>query len=128
MSKDKQKMKVKSTMSYDAVATLLDNLLESFRDGKVVLRQDDTFLVLQPGGSLEAEVEAKLKKGKQSLSLELSWSKPEPAQDEAPQAPAAEEEQVEAGAEATNEAMAGQGGTVFCMQEEKEIVCVNINE
>lgn len=66
-------MKIKRTIAADALADVLADLAKSIREGTVVVQQGEEFVTLNPGGRMDMELEAGQKKGKQKLSIELSW-------------------------------------------------------
>lgn len=63
----------KSLMATEQVAGYLEDLSRGLRAGTVYLRQSGETLELSPAESVEVELEAVEKKGKQKLSLEISW-------------------------------------------------------
>lgn len=103
---------IKGTMDFESVLAFLEDVVNSFREKTVCVQRGDDFVTLKPGETIEMELEAVEKKGKQKLSLELSWREevitegeepfkvscevPEPA----PEPQAEGEEAVKAGEEA----------------------------
>ena len=69
----KKQVTVKGTMNPQTVATILEDLLESFKKGQVVVQNGAEFVTLKPSDSIGIELEAAMKKGKEKLTLELSW-------------------------------------------------------
>ena len=69
----KKQVTVKGTMNPQTVATILEDLLESFKKGQVVVQNGAQFVTLKPSDSIGIELEAAMKKGKEKLTLELSW-------------------------------------------------------
>jgi len=69
----KNEVNVKCKMEADAVANLLSNMVNSFREGKVVIQKGGSFVTLKPFGQIEVELEATEKKGKQKIEIQLSW-------------------------------------------------------
>jgi len=69
----KNEVNVKCKMEADAVANLLSDMVNSFREGKVVIQKGSSFVTLKPVGRIEVELEAAEKKGKQKIEIQLSW-------------------------------------------------------
>ena len=69
----KNEVTVKCKMEADAVANLLSDMVNSFREGKVVIQKGSSFVTLKPAGQIELELEATEKKGKQKIEIQLSW-------------------------------------------------------
>lgn len=69
----KNKIQNKDTMQLKEVATYLEELTKGFKQGKIVVQQGEEFISLLPPESVQVEVEAKQKEGKEKFSLELSW-------------------------------------------------------
>ena len=100
----KSKLSVKQATTYDDAVKYLEDLVKSFKVGKIVLQQGEEFVSLTPAENVVVEVSAKQKKGKAKVEVEISWmesveegealsisdSEPEPA----PEAPAAEGEEA----------------------------------
>jgi amphi-Trp domain-containing protein len=70
---EKQKIGVKMSLPFADAASYLEDLLKSFKAGRIVVQKDDEFVTLTPPEQVMVEVEARDKKGKQKFSLELSW-------------------------------------------------------
>jgi amphi-Trp domain-containing protein len=81
--KMKGEVKIKRSMEAEALADVLDDLVKSFREGTVCVEQGGEFVTLKPGGRIEVEMEAGQKKGKQKLSVELSWRQVDVQEEEA---------------------------------------------
>ena len=79
----KSEIKIKGNMDPDTVVAVLEDLLTSFKDGKICIQKDKEFVTLKPGNDIEVEIEAGHKKNKQKLSVELSWRQVEPAEETA---------------------------------------------
>ncbi len=106
---------IKGTMDFESVLAFLEDVVNSFREKTVCVQRGDEFITLKPGETIDMELEAVEKKGKQKLSLELSWREEIITESEEPfkvscdvpevpepEAPAAEEgETSEAGAAPT---------------------------
>ncbi|MGE4293884.1 MAG: amphi-Trp domain-containing protein [Desulfovibrio sp.] len=71
---DKGKIEVKQMLAYDDALGYLEDLVASFREGRIVVRKGEEFVTLTPLETVEIEVSAKHKKDKQKFSLELSWA------------------------------------------------------
>jgi amphi-Trp domain-containing protein len=69
----KNEVTVKCKLEADAVADLLSDMVNSLRDGKVVIQKGSSFVALKPVGLIELELEAAEKKGKQKIEIHLSW-------------------------------------------------------
>ena len=78
----KHEVTVKCKMETDAVVSLLSDLVNSFREGKVVVQKGDSFITLKPAGPIEMELEATEKKGKQKIEIQLSWKEEAPPEAE----------------------------------------------
>lgn len=73
MGADKKEVTVKGTMKPQGIATILEDLLDSFKKGKLVVQNGHEFVALQPSEQISLELEAAQKKGKEKLVIELSW-------------------------------------------------------
>lgn len=75
MKKDKitQHQKAKR----EEVTGYLEDLVKSLRNGKIVVEQNGHFIALTLPETLEIELEARQKKEKGSISIEISWKEPE---------------------------------------------------
>ena len=72
-------------MEAEGVANLLSDMVNSFREGKVVIQKGSSFVTLKPVGQIEVELKAAEKKGKQKIEIQLSWKEenlPEQTEDE----------------------------------------------
>ena len=70
---EKQKIEVKRFVSYEEAVGYLEDLVKCFKERKIIVQQGDQSLTLLPAESVELEVEAKQKKDKSKVSLEISW-------------------------------------------------------
>lgn len=61
----------------EEVAGYLEDLVNSLRSGKIVVEQNGHFVSLSLPELLEIEMEARQKKGKGAIALEISWKEPE---------------------------------------------------
>ncbi|CCH49415.1 amphi-Trp domain-containing protein [Pseudodesulfovibrio piezophilus] len=71
---EKQKIDVKMTLTYTEAVAYMEALLESFKSGTIVVSRDGDHVSLTPAETVGIEVEAKVKKGKQKFSFELTWT------------------------------------------------------
>ena len=63
----------KSFIDLAQAVTYLEDLASSLRDGRVYVRQADEYVELVPTDGIEIQLDASEKKGKQKLTLELTW-------------------------------------------------------
>lgn len=70
---NKKEVTVKGTLKPQVVATIIEDILDSFKKGKVVVQNGHDFVTLQPSDQISIELEAIQKKGKEKLVLEISW-------------------------------------------------------
>ena len=75
MSSSPQEVSVKAHMELTQVVSYLEALIASLNDGKVYIEQGSNVIALTPTDSVDVEIEATEKKGKQKFSLELVWRK-----------------------------------------------------
>ena len=71
------KVSVKQMMEIKDVVIYLEDLIDSFKSGKIVVQKADQHVTLTPPEKAIVEVEAKVKEGSQKFSLELSWKSAE---------------------------------------------------
>ena len=69
----KNEVAIKCKLEADAVAAMLSDLANSFKEGKVVIQKGSSFVTLRPAGVIEVEIEAVEKKGKQKIEIQLDW-------------------------------------------------------
>ena len=69
----KGEVKIKKNMSAEAVGSILDDLIGSFKEGTVCVESGGEFVVLKPSELIEVEIEASRKKNKEKLVIELNW-------------------------------------------------------
>lgn len=74
----KKEVKLKGVMSIDEVATNLEDMAKSLKDGKICVRQDEQFVTLCTDQMVDVEVKAAAKKGGEKLEMELSWRREVP--------------------------------------------------
>lgn len=80
----KQELKAELVMSLPELTQYLEAIVEGLREGRVYLEHGGKVLGLCPGESIALELSAKQKKDREKLSLELSWERPEGAEDDGP--------------------------------------------
>ncbi len=71
----KQEVSFKGNLEQKTVVSYLEDMIKSFKAGKVCIQNGEKFVTLQPQGDIELSVQASEKKGKEKLSFELSWRK-----------------------------------------------------
>jgi amphi-Trp domain-containing protein len=69
----KNEIRVKKNLEIEAVALVLEKLVESLRTGTVCVESENEFVTLSPAGVLDLELSASQKKNKGKLVLELNW-------------------------------------------------------
>jgi len=69
----KCEMSLKGNLDFTAAVALLGDVLKSFKDKTVCIQKGEEYVTLRPAESIAFEIEAQRKKGKQKLSIELSW-------------------------------------------------------
>lgn len=90
MKKEKKAGAVKKEVSFekmmgaDEAVSYLEELVGSFKERKIVIEQGEQVLSLSVPETVEIEVEARKKKGKEKLSIEFSWRFPEEAEPDEP--------------------------------------------
>ena len=111
------KVSLKQTMATDDAIRYLEELVQAYKDGKIVVQQGDKAVSIEPGEDVAIEVEAKQKEGKSKFSLELSWRAPQPGEGDEVQISSEEPEQVPAHSPGAVVATAGPEETVDEEQE-----------
>lgn len=74
----KSEMKIKRTCDADSIADMLQQLADAFREKTVCFEKGGEFVTLKPGGNIELELEAGVKKDKQKVCLEMAWRETAP--------------------------------------------------
>ncbi|MBF0225229.1 MAG: amphi-Trp domain-containing protein [Desulfobacterales bacterium] len=69
----KKDLNVKVSLEADEVASYLESLAKSIRDGKVVIESGNKFISLTPSYKMDVEIEAKQKDDKEKISILLAW-------------------------------------------------------
>jgi amphi-Trp domain-containing protein len=89
---EKQKIGIKTSLTYKEVIAYLKDFVKSLESGKIVLESGGEHVTLTPTENVHVKIEAKAKKDKQKLSFEISWCEPAEADlrigDKEPEAPA----------------------------------------
>ena len=75
MSDSGREVSVKAHMEIGQVIEYLEALIASLKEGKVYVEQGTNVIALMPADSMEVEIEAVEKKGKQKFNMELAWHK-----------------------------------------------------
>lgn len=100
---DKREISLKSGFDHAGAVKFLEDLLASYKQRSVVLIQGPEHVALKPGDFVDVAVEAREKKGRQKLTIEMSWLTAAPATETpgftisavAPEPPVLPEEPVE---------------------------------
>jgi amphi-Trp domain-containing protein len=71
----KNSVALEKKMSATEVASFLENVIASLKEGKIVLQQGVQVVVLKPGDFITVEVEASQKMEKGKLSIDLKWKR-----------------------------------------------------
>ncbi len=83
MSKEKKnKVTVKQTLTHDGVVTYLEDLLNSFKSGQLIINNAEDSVTLNPSEEINFELKAGSKKGKTKFSMKFSWKDEQPEGDE----------------------------------------------
>ena len=64
---------LKGNVDFTGAITLLNDIVKSFKDKTVCIQKGGEFVTLSPAEPIAFEIAAQRKKGKQKLSIELSW-------------------------------------------------------
>ena len=70
----KNEIELKGNMVFVEMANFLDDICKSFREKTVCIQKGSEFVTLNPTDTISFEVGAERKKGKQKLTVELSWA------------------------------------------------------
>ena len=82
MSHDNQKVSLKQHLATEDAIRYLEDLVQAYKDGKIVVEQGENVVNIEPGADVTVEVGAKQKEGKAKFSLELAWRTPQPGEKE----------------------------------------------
>jgi amphi-Trp domain-containing protein len=69
----KKELKVKMIGELNDVIAQMEAVINSLKEGKVVIQKNNSFISLTPQDQVTLEIEAEQKKDKEELSIELSW-------------------------------------------------------
>ncbi|MDD4732903.1 MAG: amphi-Trp domain-containing protein [Desulfovibrio sp.] len=69
-----RKISVKQGMAYPDALNYLEALVNSFRKGRIVVQKGEDFLNMTPSEMVDIKISAKQKRGREEISLELSWN------------------------------------------------------
>ena len=72
---NKRELKAELQMAMPELVRYLEAILDGLREGKVYLEHGGEVVALNPAGTVTLEIEAKQKKDKEKLSLEVSWQR-----------------------------------------------------
>jgi amphi-Trp domain-containing protein len=67
------KMKAKGTVELQRVIGYLEGILEGMKNCRVLMHRGDQSITFHPVDTVEMEIKAKEKEGKQELSVEMTW-------------------------------------------------------
>lgn len=70
---EKRAVIIKEKMELTKVVDCLEDLLTSLKAGTLCVQHGDDLVTLNPSAFVKLEIEASVKKGKESFSLELNW-------------------------------------------------------
>jgi amphi-Trp domain-containing protein len=70
----KKEINLNVILNKDEIIQYLESLAQNLKSEKLVIEKGNQFLSLTPSAQIEINVEAKQKKGKEKLRIELSWS------------------------------------------------------
>jgi amphi-Trp domain-containing protein len=84
----KKSVSMERVMTLKDVIQFLENLTAGFAAGRVVVEEDSQQVSLNPLEPVKVEVEAKQKKDKGKISIEIGWRLPKPIMDETAGEPA----------------------------------------
>jgi amphi-Trp domain-containing protein len=69
----REKFKVKGTVEMQEIVHHMEEILNSFKNGRVVLEHGTDHMAFAPGNAAEMEIEAKQTDGKREFSVEITW-------------------------------------------------------
>lgn len=69
----KKEIKVKTDMKLQKLGKYLEDLVACLRVGTVCVVKGEDFVTLKPADSVKLELEAESRKGKETLTLSVSW-------------------------------------------------------
>ncbi len=71
----KKEISFKATVEHQKAAAYLKDLLNGFKNGEFYIQDGNSYVALNPTGTVQLEVETSQKKDREKLSIEISWSK-----------------------------------------------------
>lgn len=70
------KIQIEGSLKLEAVCNYLSDIASSLRDGQMCVIKDADFVTLVPSDQMEISIAAGKKKGKEKLTLKLTWDTP----------------------------------------------------
>jgi len=70
---EKKTVVFKEKMDRNKIIACMNDLLDSFKAGTVCIQHGEDLVTLKPNAHISLEMEASVKKGKERLTIELSW-------------------------------------------------------
>jgi amphi-Trp domain-containing protein len=70
---EQEKLKLKQRMSLEELVISLEDLSRTIRQGKLVIRQGDEYVTLEPGQEFQVSVKAKQEGEGAKISVKISW-------------------------------------------------------
>lgn len=80
----REEMKVKVNGQKNEIISYLESMVQSLKEGTVVVQQDEQFITLKPAETLSLKIEGERKGKKDELKIELSWKNQEEVVEEKP--------------------------------------------
>lgn len=71
--KAKKSLAIKNKLKCSQMVACLEDLIASLKKRTLCIKQGDEFINLNPGSTAEFEVHASVKKGKERLTLKMTW-------------------------------------------------------
>lgn len=78
----KREISFKGRIAQAKAIAYIEELLNGLKNDALYVQNDDEYVALKPTDDVLFEVEASQKKGKERLSIELTWTQPEPMEEE----------------------------------------------
>lgn len=69
----KKEIKIKTRGDVQSIISYLESIISSLKEGQIVIQNNNSFVSLKPVDDISMELEAEQKKGKEELTIELSW-------------------------------------------------------
>jgi amphi-Trp domain-containing protein len=70
---EQEKLKLKQRMSIEELVIYLEDLSRTIRQGKLVIRQGQEYVTLEPGQEFQVAVKARQEGGTSKVSIKFSW-------------------------------------------------------